>query len=342
MVFIAKDPKNAEVLFPYLNGDDLNSDPEQKTSRWVINFFDWPLDRDADGSWITANEQRKNEYLKNGHVPTDYSGRVVSDFPDLLEWITVKVKPEREEKSAQHSYRNIMSMWWKHWNMRQGLYSAIGYENKFANKLSRFYNQHKSYSKILVVARVSKTVAFTFVSAKTVFSDVVVVFTTDCYKKFAIMQSCFHIAYAWQHSSKMKTDLRYSPTDVFETFPFPCDHKVQDSLDGLAETFYLLRKKVMSEKVIGLTKFYKLYNDAKNNSTDIMQARSLQKQIDEAVRDAYGWNDIDLEHGFHAVSHLPDNDNIRYTISEPARIEILRRLAQLNRQRWQEEQEAKK
>ena len=340
--FIAKDPKNAEVLYPYLNGDDLNSDPGQKPSRWVINFFDWPLDRDADGSWITANEQRKNEYLKNGHVPTDYSGRVVSDFPDLLEWITVKVKPEREEKSAQHSYRNIMSMWWKHWNIRQGLYNAIGYESKFANALPSLAMCHKNYNKTLVVTRVSKTVAFSFVSTKTIFSDATVVFATESYIKFAIMQSCFHIIYAWQHSSKMKTDLRYSPTDVFETFPFPYEHNFQVSFEKVAETFYVLRQQIMLENSVGLTKFYKLYNDVKNNSTDIMQARSLQKQIDEAVRDAYGWNDIDLEHGFHAVSYLPDNDNIRYTISEPARIEILRRLAQLNRQRWQEEQEAKK
>ncbi len=38
-------PRNAEVLFPYLNGDDLNNHPEQKPSRWVINFRDWPLEK---------------------------------------------------------------------------------------------------------------------------------------------------------------------------------------------------------------------------------------------------------------------------------------------------------
>jgi hypothetical protein len=37
---IAKDPRNADCLFPYLNGEDLNSHPEQQPSRWVINFFD--------------------------------------------------------------------------------------------------------------------------------------------------------------------------------------------------------------------------------------------------------------------------------------------------------------
>ena len=51
-------------LFPYLNGEDLNSRPDQSPSRWVINFFDWPLDRDS------ASE--------------DYEGPVATDYPELL------------------------------------------------------------------------------------------------------------------------------------------------------------------------------------------------------------------------------------------------------------------
>jgi len=38
--WIATDPRNAEVLFPYLNGEDLNSRPDASASRWVIDFTD--------------------------------------------------------------------------------------------------------------------------------------------------------------------------------------------------------------------------------------------------------------------------------------------------------------
>ena len=38
---------------------------------------------------------------------------------------------------------------------------------------------------------------------------------------------------------------------------------------------------------------------------------------------------------------MKSNNNIRYTISVPIRIEVLRRIDILNKQRWQEEQEAK-
>ena len=38
--WIAEDSRNAEVLFPYLNGEDLNSRPDCSASRWVVDFND--------------------------------------------------------------------------------------------------------------------------------------------------------------------------------------------------------------------------------------------------------------------------------------------------------------
>ncbi|MEY9935412.1 hypothetical protein ABH926_010094 [Catenulispora sp. GP43] len=38
--WISEDFKNSEVLFPYLNGEDLNSRPDTSGSRWVIDFND--------------------------------------------------------------------------------------------------------------------------------------------------------------------------------------------------------------------------------------------------------------------------------------------------------------
>jgi hypothetical protein len=39
------------------------------------------------------------------------------------------------------------------------------------------------------------------------------------------------------------------------------------------------------------------------------------------------------------VPYLPETDRVRFTISEPARLEVLRRLSELNRQRYQDEVE---
>ena len=53
---------------------------------------------------------------------------------------------------------------------------------------------------------------------------------------------------------------------------------------------------------------------------------------DAAVAAAYGWTDLDLGHGFHETKQ-----GVRYTISEPARREVLARLLKLNHERYAEE-----
>lgn len=39
--WIEADSKNKEVLFPYLNGEDLNSSPDCSASRWIVDFNNW-------------------------------------------------------------------------------------------------------------------------------------------------------------------------------------------------------------------------------------------------------------------------------------------------------------
>ena len=84
------------MLFPYLNGEDLNSRPDQSPSRWVINFFDWPLRRGAKGRWANADERQRKNWLATGIVPDDYPDPVAADYPDCLAIVEEKVKPERE------------------------------------------------------------------------------------------------------------------------------------------------------------------------------------------------------------------------------------------------------
>ncbi len=69
------------------------------------------------------------------------------------------------------------------------------------------------------------------------------------------------------------------------------------------------------------------------NHQGILELRRLHRQLDESIRDAYGWQVLDLGHDFHEVETLPENDRVRYTISPAARKEVLRRLLALNHQR---------
>lgn len=59
---------------------------------------------------------------------------------------------------------------------------------------------------------------------------------------------------------------------------------------------------------------------------------SCTATLDVAVRDAYGWSDLALDHGFHDTSQ-----GVRFTIGPAARTEILDRLLELNHARHAEE-----
>jgi len=60
--------------------------------------------------------------------------------------------------------------------------------------------------------------------------------------------------------------------------------------------------------------------------------------MDNAVLEAYGWQDVALNHDFYEVDFLPENDRIRYTISPDARKEILNRLLELNHKIHEQEE----
>src|SRR5262249_23067501 len=65
--WIRADPRNAGVLFPYLNGKDLNSGPNCSPSRWVIDFADRNEDEAAsfDKPYCRVYELVRPERLKN-------------------------------------------------------------------------------------------------------------------------------------------------------------------------------------------------------------------------------------------------------------------------------------
>jgi len=127
----------------------------------------------------------------------------------------------------------------------------------------------------------------------------------------------------------MRVDLNYSPSDCFETFPFPDD---TNGLDDIGERYYSHRQSIMLARQEGLTRTYNRFHNPEENAEDIATLRRLHVEMDYAVAVAYGWADLALDHGFHQTKQ-----GLRYTISEPARREVLGRLLSLNHARYAEE-----
>jgi len=284
---------NSHAVLPFLNGQDLYSRFDCSASRWAIYFRDWPLTRSA--------------------APSGYDGPVASDFPDCLKLVEERVMPYRHQKTESGEYvlgKSLANKWWIYNRPRKDLYSRI-----------------KNMRRVLVRPEVSNTHAMVFLPATTLFSNVVCVFVLSEYHEFLVLQSSIHEMWARHYASSMRTDLRYTTADCFETFPFPA--KRIDNSDELGSTYYEYREQIAEKSQEGLTKIYNRFNSPDCSGADIQKLRQLHVEMDNAVAAAYGWTNLNLGHGFHQTKQ-----GVRYTISEAARREILDRLLRLNHERY--------
>jgi hypothetical protein len=90
----------------------------------------------------------------------------------------------------------------------------------------------------------------------------------------------------------MKDDLRYTPSDCFETFPFPEHFETNERLETVGKGYYDFRAQLMVANNEGLTKTYNRFHDPNERSPDILKLRELHGAMDRAVLDAYGWTDL--------------------------------------------------
>jgi hypothetical protein len=230
-------------------------------------------------------------------------------YPDCFEIVDRLVRPYRETVKRQHTREN----WWLHEHTRQDLYDTI-----------------RTMEQVLVCPIVTKYLSFSFTAVNIVFMHKVCVFSFNTWAAFSLLSSTVHEVWTREYSSTLETRLNYSPTDCFETFPFPGNQGTV--LADIGNCYYTRRQGVMLARREGLTKTYNRYHDPSQKSDDLATLRRLHVEMDHAVAAAYGWADLDLDHGFHQTKQ-----GLRYTISEPARQEVLARLLRLNHERYAEE-----
>lgn len=318
---IRSNENNKNCLFPFLTGDDLNSSPTFTASRWAINFWDWP-------------EERARAY------------------PDLFSIIEKKVKPERQRLKPNGDYAlrpPLPNLWWIYGEKRPAMFHAIGRHQFFEKHPKHGEYPKQPLARVIASTRTTKYISANFFSETIIFDQGLIVFPLQSAYFMTIMHSSIYDAWVRKCASSLGTStVYYNPSDCFDTFPFPLalPIKEQDSIHGseivllanaLGEKYHAMRESLLSEMGIGLTKFFNLFHSAAERDHRIEDLRELQCEMDKTIMRAYGWGDLDLGHDFHEVSYLPENDRVRFTISEPARITVLQRLSELNHQRYQEE-----
>ena len=405
---IEADPRNRDVIFPYIGGEEVNTSPTHAHHRYVINFRDWPIrradrqaqasktwtpgsadilsasgrrpeivpagmmpaspeqppllgratgsesrptspetgreamrtpanrDRDDEvrdergsgddvpvemASWAGATDAERRRWLQRGIVPSDYPAPVAADWPDILHIVEVRMKGTR----AGHS----TAPWWQFERLRSELYAAIA-----------------GLTRVLAISRIGNAFALTFLPTGKVYNEKTVIFPSIRTEQFSILQSRVHEVWSRFFSSTLKDDLQYTPSDCFETFPFPDGWETHPSLEAAGKTYYEHRSALMVRNDEGMTKTYNRFHDPYENDSDIVKLRELHSAMDRAVLDAYGWTDIPTDCDFLLDYEIDEatwgrkKKPYRYRWPDAVRDEVLARLLALNAERAAEEARA--
>jgi hypothetical protein len=161
----------------------------------------------------------------------------------------------------------------------------------------------------MAISRVGNNVSYAFMNPGSVFSESLVVFPIEETSFFSIMQCRVHEWWTRFLASSMKDDLRYTPSDCFETFPFPAalldvsvtdptEEPARQSLGTIGERYHQFRAELMMANNEGLTSTYNRFHDPAETSPGLLELRSLHGEMDQAVLQAYGWSDMPTACGF--------------------------------------------
>ncbi len=237
----------------------------------------------------------------------DWSEERAITYPDCYSILEALVKPER----AKNTRKPRREYWWRYAEAAPKLYRTIGPLNR-----------------ALAICLTSKVVMPIFVPTSHVFANTIGVFAYDDDFHFGVLGSSFHYRWAVRYASTMRTDTRYTTSDVFETFPQPLYSAAVETAGRALDEH---RASLMTGAQEGLTKTYNRFHSPEDKASGIAQLRKLHGELDYAMRDAYRWQDLgDLGHGFHEVR----GQGIRFTFAPEIADEILDRLLELNKERY--------
>jgi hypothetical protein len=318
---ISLNPRNADRISPYVGGEEVNTSPTHEHHRYTIDFFDRPLGRRSDlRLWETMSGREREQCLTRGLVPTDYQGEVAEDWPDLIEIVRRRVKPERD-RQKRDALRN---RWWHYADKRPGLYRAIA-------RLDTI---------LAIPCGATAHVSFARLPAGSVYGHVLAVFAYSRFAPFAVLQSRFHELWARFFGSSLGETLRYTPSDCFETFPFPPGYETDPALEAAGHAYHGYRAALMIAANEGMTKTYNRFHDDGERSESIRRLRELHDELDRAVLRAYGWHDLADELRPEFLSEQTEDEHTyqdRYFWPSEARDRVLAHLLALNAERHAEE-----
>lgn len=241
--------------------------------------------RDVVFPYLIATSILTNRYQVKPEYLIDFGNRDLlqaSQYAGVLEVIRDRVLPKWEANAAEEKrntggktgeHQRRLETWWQLKRRRAELIRMI-------EGLGRF----------IVCSRHTKRPAFVFLSSSVRPDSSLTAFAFEDDYSFGILQSDSHWQWFVAKCSKLKSDFRYTPESVFDTFPWPQSPSVSQ-IEAVAEAGREVRRVrdgALKKIAGGLRAVYRtLELPGKNPLKD------AHAELDAAVLDAYGFSASD-------------------------------------------------
>ena len=251
-----RDEKNAEVIHPYLIGEELLGQFHSQPQRYVIDF------RNAKDVFEVASYKELYDHIHENVYPL-FKKKADDEIKRNEE--AKKVNPDYKEKK---DHQSAFKTWYKLFRSRGELMEHIGQIDRY-----------------IACSCVTKRPIFEFISSKINPNAALQVFPLDDDYSFGILQSVVHWEWFVARCSTLKGDWRYTSDTVFDSFPWP-QTPTKRQIEEVAKQAKALRDKrneMMEERQLTLRQLYRIIDDTPDNPVS-----EIQTKLDKAVREAYG------------------------------------------------------
>ena len=178
------------------------------------------------GREVLSGDGKPNRFLIDFDQASLFEAQ---EYCDAFEYVRDFVLPDirsraAEEHESESAHKDQISRWWLHWRPRYELKAAI-------RRIPRF----------LVCSRVTKRPIFIFIDSEIRPGDALQAFAFSDDYSFGVLQSNAHWQWFIAKCSKLKSDFRYTPESVFDTFPWPQSPTLAQT-DAVAEAGRQVRR----------------------------------------------------------------------------------------------------
>jgi hypothetical protein len=214
------------------------------------------------------------------------SEEVLKRFPEVYQWISDRVKPERD----QNRRATYSSNWWIFGEPRAAFRPAL-----------------KGLPRYISTVETAKHRTFVFHDANVLPDNMLVNIASADAFHLGVLSSRVHVCWALAAGGTLEDRPRYNKTRCFDTFPFPnCTEAQKETIRAIAERLDAHRKRQQRlSPHLTLTEMYNVLEKLRAGPNPISALtaedraiydaglvgilREIHDELDAAVSAAYGW-----------------------------------------------------